>query len=209
MPTVKKVVKKSSKGTSQKSGSKKKVSKKSTTPAVSEPAAAPVEETVTETPVTETPVETPTAVEPVVEKASEPTLTESFDVLLTAFGEMTKSLRTLSQEFKKYHVAVNRRVSALERSARTKSSNSSANNALHTVDSQLATFLGVEDGAQMTPREVFSRFTAYFKEHNLHGTENKNHLSLDETLQGLFSPADGALVTVRNYRKYVTPHLTA
>ena len=203
MPTVKKVVKKSSKGTSQKSGSKKKVSKKSTTPAaepVAEPVAAPVVETVTET---------PEVVEPVVEKAAEPTLSESFDVLLTAFSEMTKTLRTLTQEFKRYHTAVNRRVSALERSSRTKTSSSNANNTPHTVDSQLATFLGVEDGAQMTPREVFSRFTAYFKEHSLHGTENKNHLTLDETLQGLFSPAENAVVTVRNYRKYVTPHLTA
>lgn len=212
MPQTKSVTKKSTtkKTVPKKSVAKKKVVKKVKAASTSEttpeptPVAAPVVEKSVAAPVESTESSAPTN-----------TLTQALDQVLTNLTGMVKVVRDLSTAVRRLRTVADQRVRRAERSARAANKRAnqrrtrSSNTTPQQLSDALADFLEVEHGTTMSLKDVCAHLTKYFNEHSLHNSENKTHLDLDEPLQALFAPQDGTVVSTRNYRRFVTPHLVS
>ena len=74
------------------------------------------------------------------------------------------------------------------------------------ISSELAKFLGKEDGTLMARTEVTKQINAYIKEHNLQDPKNGRIILPDATLVKLLKVNKGDELTFFNLQKYMSPH---
>ena len=74
------------------------------------------------------------------------------------------------------------------------------------ISSQLAGFLGIDDGVHLARTEVTSKVIAYVKAQNLQNEANKKQIVPDEKLKGLLQPGEGDVVTFFNLQTYLKKH---
>ena len=164
-----------------------KVSKKVETPVVETPA---VETPAVETPAVETPAVEKSSIEEAVVKAVVKAvakeLIEDEDVKIDLeFNSTISSMKTLVADtrgvlssFKTLHKRVNKRLKALNKKPKggkrrggNQKANPSGFNKPTKITSDLAKFLGVEEGTCLPRTDVTRRINAYIKEHSLQGME--------------------------------------
>jgi chromatin remodeling complex protein RSC6 len=175
----------------------KKTASKKKTPAPSEVVAAPVENVVVET-ASETP---------------EVAVLESV-TKLQEFGakiqQLTGILAALKQDFKTLDKVVNREMKALQKNTKKRKANSNRQPSGFVkptrISSDLAKFLGRDEGVEMARTEVSKEINQYIRANSLQDKSNGRIIKADAKLKKLLNLADGDELTYFNLQKYMKHH---
>ena len=175
----------------------KKTASKKKTPAPSEVVAAPVENVVVET-ASETP---------------EVAVLESV-TKLQEFGakiqQLTGILAALKQDFKTLDKVVNREMKALQKNTKKRKANSNRQPSGFVkptrISSDLAKFLGRDEGVEMARTDVTKEITAYIRKNNLQDKDNGRKIIPDAKLKNLLGDLGDDVLTYFNLQKYMSPH---
>ena len=168
--------------------------KKTTTP--SEVVAAPVENVV------ETASETPEVA--VLESVTK----------LQEFGakiqQLTGILAALKQDFKTLDKVVNREMKVLQKNSKKRKANSNRQPSGFVkptrISSDLAKFLGRDEGVEMARTEVSKEINQYIRANSLQDKSNGRIIKADAKLKKLLNLADGDELTYFNLQKYMKHH---
>ena len=175
----------------------KKTASKKKTPAPSEVVAAPVENVVVET-ASETP---------------EVAVLESV-TKLQEFGakiqQLTGILAALKQDFKTLDKVVNREMKVLQKNTKKRKANSNRQPSGFVkptrISSDLAKFLGRDEGVEMARTEVSKEINQYIRANSLQDKSNGRIIKADAKLKKLLNLADGDELTYFNLQKYMKHH---
>jgi chromatin remodeling complex protein RSC6 len=174
---------------------KKTASKKKATPP-SEVVTAPVENVV------ETTTETPEVA--VLESVTK----------LQEFGakiqQLTGILAALKQDFKTLDKVVNREMKVLQKNTKKRKANSNRQPSGFVkptrISSDLAKFLGRDEGVEMARTEVSKEINQYIRANSLQDKSNGRIIKADAKLKKLLNLADGDELTYFNLQKYMKHH---
>lgn len=175
---------------------KKTASKKKASPPPSEVVTAPVENVV------ETTTETPEVA--VLESVTK----------LQEFGakiqQLTGILAALKQDFKTLDKVVNREIKVLQKNTKKRKANSNRQPSGFVkptrISSDLAKFLGRDEGVEMARTEVSKEINQYIRANSLQDKSNGRIIKADAKLKKLLNLADGDELTYFNLQKYMKHH---
>lgn len=154
-------------------------------------------------------VEPPTA--PTQEAEAESTLNEQFNEFMAKLHQLGAQFTSLKSEFKALEKRCTKEVKAAQKASAKKKRRQGTRTPSGFVkptliSSELAKFLGKEDGTLMARTEVTKQINAYIKEHKLQDPKNGRIIVPDATLTKLLKVNKGDELTFFNLQKYMSPH---
>tara|TARA_Y100000389_G_scaffold34143_1_gene29032 strand:- start:3590 stop:4153 length:564 start_codon:yes stop_codon:yes gene_type:complete len=142
-------------------------------------------------------------------------LTEEFDDLVTAIGEMKKrhakefsALVNRTKQLRKNSIKDIKQLNRQLGKKRKKNKNRKpcGFQSPSAISKQLAKFLGEDEGVMIARTAVTKFITTYVKEHNLQKPENKRVILPDSKLKKLLNPPEDKELTYFNLQTYLVPH---
>lgn len=142
-------------------------------------------------------------------------LTEEFDDLVTAIGEMKKrhakefsELVNRAKQLRKNSLKDIKQLNRQLGKKRKKNKNRKpcGFQSPSAISKQLAKFLGEDEGVKIARTAVTKFITTYVKEHNLQKPENKRVILPDSKLKKLLNPPEDKELTYFNLQTYLVPH---
>jgi chromatin remodeling complex protein RSC6 len=211
---------KSGKGSkSSKSSKSKSVLKVETTPeVVAAPAPAPAPEVVA-APAPEV-VAAPALTEDVKNTVVSPEsvndqklkdFSSAFNSVLTRLNELNTLNTAIKNEVRKLEKQMNRELKAsykLNAKKRRKNVNRSPSGFVKPtlISTELAKFLGKEDGCEMARTEVTKELNVYIRTHKLQDKNNGRQINADASLAKLLKLGKDDVLTYFNLQKFMSPH---
>ena len=150
-----------------------------------------------------------------VEEMSQPTIEASMATVLASFTEsiqtLTSSLNKLKADFKILEKHVLREAKTMDKvnAKRNKNKGSRAPSGFvkpAAISSELAKFLGVEQGTKMARTDVTKMITSYVKQNGLQASDNGRRIVPDSKLKALLNVSDKEEVTYFNLQKFMKHH---
>ena len=159
----------------------------------------PVENTVTET-------VTATATE---EVATEQSLTDAFNELLTQLTAFRSQITTLSAQVRTLRSRSEREIKAAQKTAK-KRRNANRKPSGFTkptqITDEMAKFIGIPKGTEIARTDVTKEINKYICEHNLKDPKNGRIIRADSKLRKLLRLNKSDELTYFNIQKYLSPH---
>lgn len=154
-------------------------------------------------------VEAPAA--PVEAVEAESTLNDQFNEFMAKLHQLGAQFTSLKSEFKALEKRCTKEVKAAQKASAKKKRRQGTRTPSGFVkptliSSELAKFLGKEDGTLMARTEVTKQINAYIKQHNLQDPKNGRIILPDATLVKLLKVNKGDELTFFNLQKYMSPH---
>ena len=154
-------------------------------------------------------VEPPAA--PVEAVEAESSLNDQFNEFMAKLHQLGAQFTSLKSEFKALEKRCTKEVKAAQKASAKKKRRQGTRTPSGFVkptliSSELAKFLGKEDGTLMARTEVTKQINAYIKEHNLQDPKNGRIILPDATLVKLLKVNKGDELTFFNLQKYMSPH---
>jgi chromatin remodeling complex protein RSC6 len=155
---------------------------------------------------------------PVVEEQSaataegpESSLNDQFNEFMAKLHQVGAQFTSLKSEFKALEKRCTREVKAAQKMNAKKKRRQGTRTPSGFVkptliSSELAQFLGKDDGTLMARTEVTKQINSYIKEHKLQDPKNGRIIIPDDTLGKLLNIQKGEELTFFNLQKYMSPH---
>ena len=163
-------------------------------------------------------VAAPVVAAPVVAVVAAPAATEATPlesvVKLQEFGakiqQLTSLLAALKQDYKTLDKTINREMKVLQKNSKKRKPN--ANRAPSgfvkptLISTELAKFLGKDDGTEMARTEVSKEINQYIRAHSLQDKDNGRIIKADAKLKKLLNLNDQDQLTYFNLQRYMKHH---
>jgi upstream activation factor subunit UAF30 len=148
---------------------------------------------------------------------TEPSLNESFDVIISQLDSLLNTTKSLKGECKRLQKRSKKELADAQKRSRSKRSKQSGGEDKpkrapsgfakpSEISKTLCDFLGKPIGTEMARTEVTKYITQYIKSHNLQNPENKRHIIPDAKLGDLLNVTNNEVVTYFNLQKYMKHH---
>ena len=124
--------------------------------------------------------------------------------------QLTGILAALKQDFKTLDKVVNREMKVLQKNSKKRKANSNRQPSGFVkptrISSDLAKFLGRDEGVEMARTEVSKEINQYIRANSLQDKSNGRIIKADAKLKKLLNLADGDELTYFNLQKYMKHH---
>jgi chromatin remodeling complex protein RSC6 len=148
---------------------------------------------------------------------TEPSLNESFDLIISQLDSLLNTTKGLKGECKRLQKRSKKELADAQKRSRGKRSKQvggedkpkrapSGFAKPSEISKTLCDFLGKPIGTEMARTEVTKYITQYIKAHNLQNPENKRHIIPDAKLGDLLNVTNNEVVTYFNLQKYMKHH---
>ena len=161
--------------------------------------AQPVENTVVE--------QSAAAVEEPVE-ATEPSLTDDFNSVLSELASWRSTITALTAQVRALRTRSEREVKAAQKAGRKRKSNRKPSGFVKPtlISTELAGFLGKPKGTEMARTEVTKELQKYILSHKLQDPANRRNINPDAKLRKLLGMKKSDSLTYFNLQKWMKPH---
>lgn len=146
----------------------------------------------------------------VIATPSTTTLSEDYATFFTKLQSVSAMLSSLKSDFRllEKKSAKQYKVSQKASSKKVKNPNRSPSGFVQPtfISSELASFLGKDEGTMMARTDVTREINSYIKKHNLQDKSNGRRINADDKLSSLLKLKDDEVLTYFNLQRYMSPH---
>ena len=138
-------------------------------------------------------------------------LTLEFSNVLNRLNELSSTITTVKNEVRKLEKHTNRELKTslkLNAKRKRKVGNRAPSGFVKPtlISSELASFLGKEEGSEMARTEVTKELNCYIRSHSLQDKSNGRKINADKKLSALLKLNKNDELTYFNLQKYMSPH---